>query len=186
MSSIPIWSFFSGCSHARHNAQRVDGDTVVFVFEGRTYRIKVSCKADEHTALVAFDGFCLRHGLAGGTKVLGYEFQNTSYQKEFIAGPECIELRSYRNNISRASEYEPEDLRTLRDCRITMSWKGGDTLNCVCANIERSSRHFLSIPKRREGTKSLVCQLKPRSFERRYIGISVTYKEVVFSTQNTY
>lgn len=184
MSDISIWSFFSGCSHARHKAQRMDDDTVVFVFEGSTYRIKMSRKADEHMALVAFDGFCLRDALAGGTKVLEYEFYDDSLKK-FVGGPERIDLRSYSGNVRGASEYEPEDLKAIPDHRISMSWKDKEDLSCVEPNTDRSNRIFLLIQKRKEGTESVVCQLKDRSLARRYIGISVTYKEVVFSTQNT-
>ncbi len=183
LKEIKLWGLFHGCSHGLYTARRVSNDGVVFPIGDSTYHIDLSDKADAHTALIGFDGFFLRHGLAGGTKVLKYEFtkKNTAVP---IRGGECIEVGTGRAHARHISEYEDETgMREPDDYYQVLSDTAKDK---VYAHPARSQRHFIAVPITREGSRSLVCQLKPRSLQRRYVMLVATREEVQFITCNSY
>ncbi len=179
---VKLWGFFQGLGRVLYKAERLDEKTIMFMFEGKVYCVWFPQKAEEHAALVCFDGFLLRHGLAGGAKVLEYEYSDNgdNGQKK---GPEHIEIRSNQSNVRRISEYEDEDSRTKPDYYLV---PGEGISEVALALHHRSVRHFILVPKSKSGSRSLFCQLKPRSLERRYIMIVATYSEIQFITCNSY
>lgn len=180
IGNVPIWTMFQGLGHNKTFAKRVDGNTVSFMNNGE-YRIKFSEKATPHSSLVAFDGFFLPHGLAGGTRDLPYQVQKDGCDFE---GPEHIKIIAKPNEVKKSSGFDNEYMEGGPDYEIIKENGFGPLV--ACARLGRSERYFLSIPKMKDGSRSTVCQLRPRSLRRRYITITVTYEEVRFLTGNTY
>lgn len=178
-NEIKLWGMFHGCAHGLYTAERVDKATVVFKVADSSYIIQLSEKADGHTALIGFDGFLLRHGLAGGTKVLTYQFSKKGTEAPG-PGPEDVEMSTEPGNVRHESDYEG----VLRDPVDYLVTGGADPR--AYALHRKSQRHFLALPITREGSRSLVCQLKPRSLQRRYIMFVATLEEVRFITCNSY
>lgn len=189
LGEIKLWGLFNGGCHGLYNASRVDQNTVVFGIGDSTYRIELSEKADEHTALIGFDGFLLRHGLVRGTKVLGYRYGRANSRRDgfdgfFHVGSERIEMKTEPSSVRGASEYESGNSKKDWDHLLASSTT--HPKEQAYARREKSQRHFLAIPKGKEGSRSLVCHLKPRSLERRYVMIVASYNEVQFITCNSY
>lgn len=181
---LALWGMFYGVGHGKYVAQRVDDETVRFEIGAKTYDIGLSQKADAHTALVGFDGFFLRHGLARGTVVAKYTYGDR-LGDPIHKGPESIGFQTKSDNVRHSSDYEEEEDRKVWDYYLG---KGStETAWLAHASPWRSRRHFLAVPKSKDGTrKSLICQLKPRSLERRYILVSASPTEVFFETCNSY
>ncbi|MEK7614495.1 MAG: hypothetical protein AAB428_02410 [Patescibacteria group bacterium] len=179
---VKLWGFFQGLSRVLYRAKRLDEKTIMFEFEGKIYNVGFPQKAEEHAALVGFDGFFLRHGLAGGAKVLEYKYGDNGDNGQ-EKGPEHIEICSNLSNVRHISEYEDEDSRTKPDYYLAP----GEGISRVARALHhRSIRHFILAPKSKNGSRSLFCQLKPRSLERRYIMIVATYSEIQLITCNSY
>lgn len=175
---VPVWTFFQGQGHGKIYAERMNDETVRI--KNGEYIILFPEKAEPHSSLVAFDGFFLRHGLAGGHTVLSYKyFDGTNY----LNGPEHIEIPTKMDNAKDVSGYESERSKLDRDYGFCV-----DEPFPIDARVfeGRSERYFVSIPKTKGGSHSIVCHLKPRSLGRRYIMIVVTYEEVRFVTANSY
>lgn len=183
LQELTLWGLFYGCGHRKYTAQRTNDNEVLFEVGATTYRIGLSYKADAYTALVGFDGFFLRHGLARGTVVAAYSYREIASGGPYL-GPERVEFQTNPGNLRYPSDYEEEEDRKVWDYYLASSDKYPEKR--AYASPWRSRRHFISVPKSRDGTRSLVCQLKPRSLERRYIMIVAGQNEVLFTTCNSY
>lgn len=176
---LRLWGLFCGAGHGVYTAARIDQNTIGFLVGSTSYRIALSEKADAHAEIIGFDGFFLRHSLAGAGRILDYQYMRQSLER---GEREHVELRSKPGNVRRPSKYEFETLREPLDY-----YQAGETAEkeglTVFARKERSERHFLSLP---HGSRSLMCHLKPRSLERRYVVIEVQRGEVRFLTCNSY
>ena len=152
------------------HAERTAPNRVQLPIAAHSLLVHFDERAEEFANLVVFEGYLLRDGLPGGSKLLDFEHGGVLYhpgdytvKKKVTRG----KVKVHDKTTGKGRDQDEVDF----DDGVAEIWYG---------------LHALQFPRARGGSRGLIMRPKPLSFERDYLRIVSTEAAVLFESCVTF